>query len=160
MICPQCRFKVPTSKAVKKVEVKVPEGVSVEVTQTDSNGQDAQGEQVMIGRRGSKVAASVMAALEPDMMDMGKPAGPDLSRLSQMKLDEIAYLIMKDWKNVYFGARPYLQAMATMRDISENYGQDSGSSIVAYALSNMTSYRGEVAKAVKTELKKRLQRAH
>lgn len=150
MICPQCRFKVPTSKAVKKnVEVKVPEDVSVTVTQMDENGEEVQGETVMAGRR-MKNAADILAfGVEPE----------ELARLPQMKLDEIAYIISKDWKNVYFGAKPYLQAMATMRDIKENYGMDSGTSIVAYFLSNATSWRGEVAKAVKLELNKRLKRA-
>lgn len=149
IVCPQCRFKVPTSKAVTKVEVKVPEGVSVQVTQTDSNGDDVQGETVMAGRRMKNASMILAEVVDPS----------ELARLPQMKLDEIAYMVMKDWKNVYFGAKPYLEAMSTLRDIKEDYGMDSGSSIVAYFLANSQSWRGEVAKAIKKELNGRLKRA-
>lgn len=68
-------------------------------------------------------------------------------------LYEIASEIRKDWKNVYFGAAPYLNAMATMESVQSQYGYDSGQSIVLYFLSNASSWRGEVAKRVKKELK-------
>jgi hypothetical protein len=67
-------------------------------------------------------------------------------------LDEIAEEIRSDWKNVYFGAVPYLDAMESLNSINDNYGSDSGSSIVAYFLSNATSWRGPVAKRIKAEL--------
>ena len=70
-------------------------------------------------------------------------------------LHEIAAEIRKDWKKVYFGAVPYLNAMITMDDLSSpksNYGCDSGKSIVLYFLSNANSWRGEVAKRIKKEL--------
>jgi hypothetical protein len=72
---------------------------------------------------------------------------------NQRKLSEIAREIKTDWKKVYFGAVPYLQAMETMQDVSQNFGFDSGKSIVLYFLSNANSWRGEVAKRVKKELK-------
>lgn len=71
-------------------------------------------------------------------------------------LSEIANEIRKDWTNVYFGAVPYLDAMATLNSIEENYFLDSGRSIVAYFLSNATTWRGETARAVKKELNKML----
>ena len=40
--------------------------------------------------------------------------------------------------------------------VANNYGLDSGRSIVQYFLSNAQSWRGPVAKAVKAELKKRV----
>lgn len=72
---------------------------------------------------------------------------------------EIAREIRKDWsataKNgIYFGAKPYLDAMSTMTSIGDNYGMDKGTSIVAYFLSNASTWRGETAKRVKLELKK------
>jgi hypothetical protein len=67
-------------------------------------------------------------------------------------LYEIAKEIRSDWKKVYFGAVPYLQAMATMDSIDDDYGDDSAKSIVMYFLSNATSWKGEVAKKVKKEL--------
>jgi predicted RNA-binding Zn-ribbon protein involved in translation (DUF1610 family) len=89
-----------------------------------------------------------------------QPAGIDLSRLSRMALNEIADVVYSDWKNVNYAAKPYLEAMATLRDIKDNYILDTGSSIVAYFLSNATSWRGEVAKIVKKELNRRLKAAY
>jgi len=46
--------------------------------------------------------------------------------------------------------------MSGMGDINSNYGWDSGKSIVAYFLSNASSWRGETAKRVKKELNQML----
>lgn len=73
-------------------------------------------------------------------------------------LYEIANEIKKDWKassknGIYFGAVPYLDAMATLNSVNDNYGIDSGKSIVLYFLANANTYRGETAKRIKKELK-------
>lgn len=68
-------------------------------------------------------------------------------------LYEIAAEIRKDWKNVSPYAAPYLKAMSCLESINDNYLYDSGRSIVAYFLSNAGSWRGEVAKRIKAELK-------
>lgn len=69
-------------------------------------------------------------------------------------LYEIAADIRKDWgAKVNFAAKPYLDAMASLNSIKDNYGWDSGSTIVRYFLSNASSWRGETAKAIKKELK-------
>jgi len=65
----------------------------------------------------------------------------------------IASEIRKDWKKVYFGAVPYLDAMSTLDSIEDNYIMDSGKSIVLYFLSNASTWRGETAKRIKAELK-------
>jgi hypothetical protein len=49
-------------------------------------------------------------------------------------LYEIAMEIRKDWKNVYFGAVPYLEAMSSLNSINDMYGMDSAKSIVLYFL--------------------------
>lgn len=67
---------------------------------------------------------------------------------------QIASIIRSDWKKVYFGAVPYLEAMETLETIDQKYGLDDGKTIVLYFLSNAGTWRGEVAKAVKTELKR------
>jgi hypothetical protein len=80
--------------------------------------------------------------------------------MSEVKLHrplrEIAAEIDLDWrsqgKGVNYAARPYLDAMYKLNQISERYYEDSGSSVVAYFLSNAQSWRGEKAKAVKKEL--------
>jgi hypothetical protein len=69
-------------------------------------------------------------------------------------LSAIAREIKKDWKNINFGAKPYLDAMSTLNSIKDNYDQDSGKSIVLYFLSNAASWKGDVAKRIKAELKK------
>lgn len=71
---------------------------------------------------------------------------------SARSLSQIAYDISKDWKGVNYAARPYLEAMKTLNSITDSYGQDSGSSVVAYFLSNASSWKGETAKKIKKEL--------
>ena len=66
---------------------------------------------------------------------------------------DIAIEVRGNWKKIYFGAEPYLQAMEGMDSIDENYGADSGRSIVLYFLANANTWRGEVAKRIKAELK-------
>ena len=72
----------------------------------------------------------------------------------ERSLSVIAREIKSDWKNVYFGAVPYLNAMGTLNSINDDYGMDSGKSIVLYFLSNASTWRGETAKRIKAELKK------
>lgn len=67
-------------------------------------------------------------------------------------LYKIAQEIKDDWKNVNYAAKPYLSAMLELDKITDDYYADSGSSIVAYFLSNATTWRGEKAKAIKKEL--------
>jgi len=83
-----------------------------------------------------------------------------IQNLSSMSLSEIAQLIYADYrknkKPFDYAAAPYLEALATMQTISDNYGLDSGSSIVAYLLSNLQTWKGDVAREVKKELNRRL----
>ena len=69
------------------------------------------------------------------------------------KLSLIAAEIRRDWSKPYFGAVPYLSAMAELHGVDETYGYDNGRSIVLYFLSNATSWRGATARRVKAELK-------
>ena len=68
-------------------------------------------------------------------------------------LSTIAQEISSDWEKVNFAAVPYLQAMATMESPQDNFGYDSGQSVVLYFLSNATTWRGDVARRIKKELK-------
>lgn len=67
-------------------------------------------------------------------------------------LNEIANEIHKDWKPVNYGAVPYLNAMSSLNEIDDDYGADSGRSVVRYFLANAQTWRGEVAKRIKKEL--------
>ena len=58
---------------------------------------------------------------------------------SARALHEIAAEISADWKNVNYGAVPYLEAMYELESITDMYYQDLAKSIVAYFLSNTTS---------------------
>lgn len=65
----------------------------------------------------------------------------------------IALDIKKDWIKVNYAAKPYLDAMLELDSINDKYYSDSAKSVVLYFLSNASSFRGERAKALKTELK-------
>ena len=76
--------------------------------------------------------------------------------LAKMTISQIAYLIRKEWgAKVYFGAKPYLDAMLSLEKITDDYYADSGKTIVIYFLANANTWRGDTAKLVKAELKKR-----
>lgn len=64
----------------------------------------------------------------------------------------IAREIRRDWKDVWFAARPYLDAMADLNTLDDMYGADSGEYVVTYFLSNAARWRGETAKRIKAEL--------
>ena len=68
-------------------------------------------------------------------------------------ISTIAREISRDWKNVNYAARPYLQAMRSLDSASDSYGYDSAKSIVSYFLCNASGYRGDTAKAHKAALK-------
>lgn len=69
-------------------------------------------------------------------------------------LREIAAEVRRDWKCVYFGAVPYLDAMTQLNKISDTYGADDARGIVLYFLSNASTWRGKTAKRIKAELKR------
>ena len=68
-------------------------------------------------------------------------------------LREIASEIRADWKKPYFGAVPYLDAMAALETVEQAFGFDSGDSVVRYFLANAQTWRGETARRIKAELK-------
>lgn len=72
---------------------------------------------------------------------------------TQRPLNVIAAEIRADWHKPYFGAVPYLSAMAELDDVHGAYYEDSAASVVRYFLANATTWRGETARRVKAELK-------
>jgi hypothetical protein len=68
-------------------------------------------------------------------------------------ISTIAREISRDWKNVNYAAKPYLEAMRSLDSASDSYGYDSAKSIVSYFLCNASGYRGDTAKAHKAALK-------
>ena len=73
--------------------------------------------------------------------------------VSEKQVWEIADVVWADWKNVSPYAKPYLEAMSSLSSVNDNYFADSGKSVVSYFLANAGSWKGEVAKSVKAELK-------
>ena len=75
--------------------------------------------------------------------------------LKTLPLSQIARLIRQDWKKVNYAAKPYLDAMLQLDSVDDAYGYDSGKGIVRYFLGNAGTWRGDIAKAIKVELKRR-----
>lgn len=73
--------------------------------------------------------------------------------MSTRPLYVIAQDIRSNWPKVNYAAVPYLDAMATLETIEQNYYFDSGRSVVLYFLANAGSWRGDVAREIKKELK-------
>lgn len=69
-------------------------------------------------------------------------------------INEIAREIDKDWgEKVNYAARPYLDAMYSLRNITDAFLLDSGKSVVLYFLANASTWRGETARRIKKELR-------
>ena len=73
------------------------------------------------------------------------------------RLGVISREILADWKKVNFAAKPYLDAMCTLGSIDDMYMFESGREIVTRFLINASTWRGEVARRVKLELKNMLE---
>lgn len=65
----------------------------------------------------------------------------------------IAQEINRDWPKPYFGAVPYLRAMARLETIDDRIGYDDARDIVTRFLVNAGTWRGETARRVKAELR-------
>lgn len=70
---------------------------------------------------------------------------------------QIAEEILADYRDrgkpLYFGAVPYVEAMRHLDRYTDNYLEDDAVSVLTYALSNLTTWRGETARRVKAEIK-------
>lgn len=65
----------------------------------------------------------------------------------------IAEEIRANWTNVNYAALPYLNAMFSIQLPTDRYIAEDGKTIVLYFLSNANSWRGDVARRIKKELK-------
>ena len=72
--------------------------------------------------------------------------------MTERAISEIANEIQQDWKNVNYGAKPYLDAMKELTSVDDNFYEDSAESVIVYFLSNARSWKGETAKRIKLEL--------
>ena len=82
------------------------------------------------------------------------------TKIKEGNISDLSRIISRDLqsqgKEVPYNLVPYLDALRQMDSADDVYGVESGKSIIAYALSNMASYKGPTAKAVKAELKRRM----
>lgn len=75
-------------------------------------------------------------------------------KLNPRPIHVIAREIRNNWADkIYFGAKPYLNAMFSMNNINDSYGADSGPSVVRYFLANAATWRGPKARELKAELR-------
>jgi len=91
---------------------------------------------------------------DPFDMPNKQPSNNGIPSGEPRTLSQIAREIRRDWGNVNYAAKPYLDAMSSLNSVNDKYGYDDAKSIVLYFLSNASSYRGENAKRIKAELKK------
>lgn len=80
--------------------------------------------------------------------------------LKDKDISDLAGAIRREFraqgKQIPPALRPYLDAMGSLSSVKDRYFEDTGASVVAYALSNMGTFKGDVAAAIKEELKARL----
>jgi hypothetical protein len=85
--------------------------------------------------------------------------------MADRPLYEVAAEIRADWRdkngkpNIWFGAVPYVEALADLDKMTDYYGADYAPDIVMYFLVNAKTWRGPVAKRVKAELNAMLKAA-
>lgn len=72
---------------------------------------------------------------------------------ASMSLNDIGRLILREWRPINYAAKPYAEALRDMQN--GQYGLDDAKSIILYFLSNASTWRGPLARAVKAELKAR-----
>jgi hypothetical protein len=90
------------------------------------------------------------------------PATPAPVDYSKLKLYEIAAIARKDMRVTGFSKKPsyayvpeYLDALECLTSITDNYGADTGYSVVIYFIGRVAQWKGETARAIKAELNKR-----
>lgn len=76
-------------------------------------------------------------------------------QLFNAKIHNLAQVIHDYWHNINPYAKPYLNAMFELDKVTDHYYNEDGITIILYFLSNANSWRGEVAKRVKAELRRR-----
>lgn len=113
------------------------------------------GSLVIVDLETGDTSGNIEAALPPVLppaIKLEEDTGP-------RSISEIARDIKRSpwWRsNASIYARDYIEAMSCIDTIEDQYGLDSGESVVLYALSNMNTFKGEAARAIKLELKAHL----
>lgn len=77
-------------------------------------------------------------------------------QLQAAPLSQIADIIRREWRPIYFAAQPYVAAMLQCPSVDSHYGVETGKDIVLRFLCNCATWRGPVARLVKAELQRRV----
>jgi hypothetical protein len=135
---------------------------SIDAWRKDLEEEIARYKEEMRSRRGegktlgeAKPTSTKSTADSVDEETKTRIKGASISELSRMATKDMR----RSGQKIPRGAVPYLDAMESLESIKDDYFMDSGRSVVAYALSNLTSYKGPLARAIKAELKRRLKEA-
>lgn len=75
---------------------------------------------------------------------------------SQDSLQSLCRTIRRNWPAMPACAAMYFEPLASLESLEQDYGADSGRSMALYFLANAAGWKGDVARAVKKELNKRL----
>ena len=70
----------------------------------------------------------------------------------------IARLIRKNWAKPKYSAVPYINAMLQIESVDGMFGADTSRDVVTRFLINASGWRGEAAREIKAELKRRIKR--
>ncbi|MEO5348895.1 MAG: hypothetical protein H7836_04540 [Magnetococcus sp. YQC-3] len=73
--------------------------------------------------------------------------------LQNKSINQLGAIVAKEWVKPYFGAVPYIKALQQIND--GKYLFEDEKTIVIYFLSNARTWKGDIAKEVKQELKRR-----
>lgn len=77
-----------------------------------------------------------------------------LNSMQHRPLSAIAAEIKRDWKTRLNGAAiPYIEALSELRDARDRWYLETGSDAIQGFLNNAQTWRGEVARRIKLELK-------
>ena len=79
-----------------------------------------------------------------------------LAQTPHRRLSDIASEVLETWRHNHVDhprARPHVEAMLSLNRVTENYGPDTGRSVVLYFLTNAQAWRGPTARRIKSELR-------
>jgi hypothetical protein len=74
-------------------------------------------------------------------------------KITPRPLSEITREIRKDWKPMYRPAEAHFEAFEYADNVNQMYGMDSVKSEICYFLGNAQTWKGDVARRIKLELK-------
>lgn len=128
------------------------EGYGTKATEWLINQVESKGRSVRVASGDATLRSRIirLAASRPDLREHLLPLVS--VKVASRPVYEIAREIRSNWKPVYFGAKPYLEAMFELDSVNDQVGADSGRGIIRYFLANAGKWRGDVAKRIKAEL--------